>query len=223
MSSATSYVAIEERSGDERTDERAELREIPVALTKGWGGGRIGGPAMHDMMADAAVLGDVHACLSPPEPGDVRYSAAVREEDTFCEGEVLSHRMYREERRPPPGRASRMFRSRISDEDPAIPPLFLAQRADGSWDLTAELAAECGLDLDDLRAAAGEIGHADGERVLATLLVLILAERRLPPDQVLSLKLSLFKGANWWRTVMKGRKPPTGDWKSWAASLIDGA
>ena len=38
MSSATSYVAIEERSENERVEDRAELREIPVALTKGWGG-----------------------------------------------------------------------------------------------------------------------------------------------------------------------------------------
>ncbi len=38
LSSATSYVAIEERPPGERSDLVAELRKIPVALTTGWGG-----------------------------------------------------------------------------------------------------------------------------------------------------------------------------------------
>jgi Mg-chelatase subunit ChlD len=45
MSSATSYVVVQERE-DAETAERAELRRIPVSLTKGWGGlaRRSGGP-----------------------------------------------------------------------------------------------------------------------------------------------------------------------------------
>jgi Ca-activated chloride channel family protein len=38
LSSATSFVAIEERTPQERTSQPAELRRIPVALTGGWGG-----------------------------------------------------------------------------------------------------------------------------------------------------------------------------------------
>ncbi|TNF34045.1 MAG: VWA domain-containing protein [Deltaproteobacteria bacterium] len=38
MSSATSYVAVEVRSEDDRTTAPAELRRVPIALTAGWGG-----------------------------------------------------------------------------------------------------------------------------------------------------------------------------------------
>jgi hypothetical protein len=37
MSSQTSFVAIEERAAADKTTERAELRRVPIALTKGWG------------------------------------------------------------------------------------------------------------------------------------------------------------------------------------------
>ncbi|MEQ8894333.1 MAG: VIT and VWA domain-containing protein, partial [Sandaracinaceae bacterium] len=36
-SSATSYVAVEERADADRTDGPVQLRKIPIALTKGWG------------------------------------------------------------------------------------------------------------------------------------------------------------------------------------------
>ena len=39
MSSATSYVAVEERSAADRSSQPSELRRIPIALTSGWGGG----------------------------------------------------------------------------------------------------------------------------------------------------------------------------------------
>lgn len=45
MSSATSYVAIEERSPEDRIGTQAEMRAIPIALTKGWGGRAAAGGA----------------------------------------------------------------------------------------------------------------------------------------------------------------------------------
>lgn len=38
ISSAASYVAVEERPEGERTEDAAELRKVPIALTVGWGG-----------------------------------------------------------------------------------------------------------------------------------------------------------------------------------------
>src|SRR5205085_2877488 len=38
MSSATSYVAVEERSEADKTTTQAELRRVPIAMTKGWHG-----------------------------------------------------------------------------------------------------------------------------------------------------------------------------------------
>jgi Ca-activated chloride channel family protein len=38
MSSFTSYIAVEERTPNERTEGQAELRRVPLALTRGWGG-----------------------------------------------------------------------------------------------------------------------------------------------------------------------------------------
>ncbi len=47
MSSVASYIAIEERPTDERSDEPVALRRVPIALTTGWGG--------HPLLARQAV------------------------------------------------------------------------------------------------------------------------------------------------------------------------
>src|SRR5262252_3520364 len=38
LSSATSYVAVEERSAEDKTTTQAVLRKVPIAITKGWHG-----------------------------------------------------------------------------------------------------------------------------------------------------------------------------------------
>jgi len=61
LSSATSYVAVEQRSEEEKVSEQAVLRKIPVALTAGWGGhGSVTGRA-----AIGGPMGALRALASP--------------------------------------------------------------------------------------------------------------------------------------------------------------
>ena len=50
LSSATSYVAVEERSASEKTTTQAVLRKIPIAITQGWHGRSSVLPAMAAVM-----------------------------------------------------------------------------------------------------------------------------------------------------------------------------
>jgi len=78
MSSQTSFVAIEERAAADKTTERAELRRVPVALTKGWGeeererGISIGGAASFGAAPGGAALPPrmraAARCFSAPMP-----------------------------------------------------------------------------------------------------------------------------------------------------------
>ncbi len=45
MSSETSFIAVEERDEQDKAKGPAELRQVPVAITRGWGGGALGGGA----------------------------------------------------------------------------------------------------------------------------------------------------------------------------------
>ncbi|UJR85696.1 VIT domain-containing protein [Sandaracinus amylolyticus] len=81
MSSATSYVAVEERAPDARVSEPAQLRRIPVALTSGWGGlstraGAVAGAAM-PMMAPGAMPAPM---APPPAPRAMASMGAPRAE-----------------------------------------------------------------------------------------------------------------------------------------------
>jgi len=82
MSSQTSFIAIEERTAAEKTTDRAELRRVPVALTKGWGeqaegkmskslalGAMAGAPPAMSRMR--AAPGSVRRAMAPMPPADL--------------------------------------------------------------------------------------------------------------------------------------------------------
>ncbi|MEL6177500.1 MAG: VIT domain-containing protein [Myxococcota bacterium] len=56
MTSVTSYVAVETRAHDERSQGEAQLRRVPVALTVGWGGKSVGTPQSVLRMASIQTL-----------------------------------------------------------------------------------------------------------------------------------------------------------------------
>jgi len=63
MSSLASYVAVEERSDADRTQEQAELRKVPVLVTVGWHGlGSIAGRGTALRLQDKLVLYALEAC-----------------------------------------------------------------------------------------------------------------------------------------------------------------
>jgi len=73
LSSRTSFIAIEHRSLEERTLGRPELRRVPIALTRGWGGtdAFLDGATMDRM---AAPMGSL---LSPPSPSRAKPSVSA--------------------------------------------------------------------------------------------------------------------------------------------------
>lgn len=61
LSSATSFVAIEERAEADRPVQPSELRRVPVALTSGWGAVASGGPGLHAVPAGVIRRGSMGA------------------------------------------------------------------------------------------------------------------------------------------------------------------
>ncbi|MBK6900093.1 MAG: hypothetical protein IPH09_12795 [bacterium] len=166
MSSLTSFVAVDRESHVEGT---AELRRVPVALTRGWGGMEqtvcrktlIRQPSffINKAAGRKGVLEDV-GCISRCE--DQPYS---------LDKESLKRNLAR----PAPG-----------DPDLLL-QLVLAQQADGSWRLTRELANAVGAKLKDLKLEAASLTHLDPETAAAVVatrwalqtLAIRLAEREV--------------------------------------------
>jgi Ca-activated chloride channel family protein len=168
MSSQTSFVAVEERSEEERGEiGDAELRRIPVALLRDWHGTDRGlhllslGSALpqrldlRTMMASDQGLswgprmgfaGAAQAAMSPVSP-------------LFAATPMMAD-----------------FESDTRDTSVGDPLTGLAvcQRADGSWTASDVLEEATGLDEKALREAASELGLSgdEGEAVVATMAVL---------------------------------------------------
>lgn len=205
LSRATSYVAIEERPEGERATEAAELRRIPVALTRGWGGLEVA-------------------------PGFQYEHARGRVRSYFVRGGSVSRRPRRGDRTK---MMSVFIREPPSPEytawERSLPPaafalLYHRQNADGSWDLSAEVAELCGNPLPTLREAARAAGSdVKAERVLATLLTLHLI-RRLPTRLQGTMTSVIRKAEEWIRRATDGRKPPGphASWEDWAAAYFVG-
>jgi len=197
MSSATSFVAIEERPAGAQA-QPAELRRIPIALTKGWGGvpaeglaagltgSAMGGPQVAKMMV----------CASPAMPAPAVRGRRRREAaDEFMMEAAFT---------PPPASAApaegttwprRILNSILGGGKGAVPAgedlheslfpgnalleLTSLQRADGSFELTEALAKAAKRKLADLEQAAKALGMDNtlARNVLATLLALEVLEK----------------------------------------------
>jgi hypothetical protein len=189
----TSFVAIEHR--DTPVDGRAELRRVPVALTSGWGGMR--GQRVVDLrfcvaprvaMAAAPMaaaskvrgLWDITLGHGPSAFADAEGDSMPLEE--ACDANAA------------PSRPERFYRvAQALREEAAEPALALRaldslvslQSADGSWDLTPELAEIIGRSMDELeaelRGAPG--GRVVARRVAATSLALEWLEREATAER----------------------------------------
>ena len=174
VSSATSYVAVEERSEDERLDSPAELRRIPIALTVGWGGhGRLTsfGPqptlagAPQPGFADAMMQAELYVAATAPEPRATAAASGLQKVSAAL-GDLFGRR------RPSAGRskpARRIYR-RQADR---LYALLMTQKADGSFRLSEELMRWLAEDLAAVERAARE----HGEAVVATAVAVALFER----------------------------------------------
>lgn len=207
----TSFVAVEERATPLQGE--AQLRRIAVALTRGWGGTddawlgagvplRPGGPPMPPAAFAAAFIPPRPPTSPGPRPPIADFASPLDDEEP--EFTVV----------PVP--------SQVSEGAPAatalrpLDRLVALQRADGSWDLTPELALALGLELSALEAALpGAQGDAAlPRRAWATALALRWLERHAA-DCRDEWRLLARKAESWLQRCPV--RPAEGDWTSAAA------
>ena len=230
MSSVTSFVAVEERPAGEQT-QPAELRRIPVALTKGWGGAgevvlcQMGGAAGPPVMAQAMRCSVASA---PPA------SFAVAEEAAFA---PASSKVARQRAAAKGGVLSSLARGIFGKgqdaeamEAPAtfaLPPgdallaLTALQRADGSFELQEALAKAAQRTLAELEKAAKALNTRDhvARTVLATALAIEILEKQFS-DRRDEWQMIADKAKRW--LAKQNVPPPAGlkDLLEWARSVV---
>jgi Ca-activated chloride channel family protein len=224
VSSATSFVAVEER--ETPVKDRAVLRRVPVALTRGWGGtDRMAGGVPPAPMAAAMVRDAGHEVLA-----DLGMSRVVSERvsalgssgtASLGHGLASGARAFGQVAKDAAG----IFRKRPRSAKPAPPStrrldrLVALQRADGSWDLTEELAAVLGRPLADLEVAlAGASGEPrEARRAWATALALAWLDTR--PEAKVEWELLAEKAEEWLARAPQACRPRGGgSWLSFARS-----
>ncbi len=168
VSSATSYVAVDERPEGERTLAPAELRPIPVALADGWGGMRRTMDGGSPRMAAAQAAFFIAPPAAPTQPGRFPQAGAHS-------GPVMAAKSR--------SRKFAFFKPSAPIEaiaPRAVPPatdrlydLLLTQKADGSFAWSAALQEW----LAPISAEVEKALSTRGEAVVATALALALLER----------------------------------------------
>jgi Ca-activated chloride channel homolog len=187
----TSYVAIEQR--ETPVEGEAVLRKVPIVLTRGWGGMPVG-------LGYGGIGSAMSVTLSAAPAADMAAGMAL-------------HETVREPR-------YRAFRFGGKPATRPLDRLVPLQRADGSWDLTTELAEVVGKKLRHLRKAVrGAQGDAaEAERALATALALEWLQRNAADARDEWLLLAA-KAEIWLRSV-KARPAAGGDWRTLARSVF---
>lgn len=138
MSSLTSFVAVDQESHVEGT---AELRRVPVALTRGWGGM------------------DLHFNMPRIQhQASASFKTGYRMNNVFMDGQLEKCCC-----------ENREYLDTKPDSPDLLLQLMLAQQADGSWRLTRELAKAVGAKLKDLKLEAASLTHLDQDTAAAVV------------------------------------------------------
>ncbi len=167
VSRETSFVAVERRETPVMGEMK--LRRVPIALPAGWGGGERRRPRFVASPA-ASMRGappdQLHAIASSPWSLDVRADYAIVDRpmpDAVVEAgkrSRLSKILERVSSSWPPSSPPPAPQEPSDAERASMHVLVALQYADGHWDLTADLAALLGFDLEQLEAA---IAMASGD------------------------------------------------------------
>lgn len=198
----TSYVAVEER--EVPVQGEMVLRKVPIALTRGWGG-----VAEAEMMADSGICYSIDPSPAPPSPAPPAPARALSaESEELGRGLLAKLKKAGRPRKEALAADIPTFFRRVSvDPGPApvtasaapgglqgdlgsssvrpLDRLVALQRADGSWELTEELAAILGKKLADLeKALSSPTGDAAAaRRAWATALALAWLARNAAAEK----------------------------------------
>ena len=224
MSSATSYVAVEERADADRTQSQAELRKVPIALTTGWGGrGRSSARTVASVVSFAMPAGPPAmpaggakfragrtrnapsmpppmarpaASLAPPPP------APRRPAPTAAYAPEPKAALSRQRAGGGPPASMPVDRAPQGDSDRLF-ELLLGQRADGSFRMTPILEIWLGSRVGAVKAAMATHGDA----LVATAVVVALLHKEASD-----------RTAEWTPAVRKARR-----WLDRQGQQFDGA
>ncbi|MFC1559064.1 VIT domain-containing protein [Gemmatimonadota bacterium] len=216
MSSKTSFVAVEERTEAEKSDERAELRQIPTALTTGWGGLD---QMDHQQAWKSRVLSQSHHCypLQQASPSETLYLA--KKESRGMKKALNRDIPFAETWRDELGHDA--IKGSISDS--IIDRVLLSQNAAGYWDLTEDVLEYCGISRNKFRSLASRIDHTDSIIILATVSVLVTVKSEW--DEVPSVwKHVIQKARKWLTDITKDIDVPEqhGNWEEWGEKVMTG-
>jgi hypothetical protein len=211
VSRYTSFVAVEER--ETPTEGDAQLRRIPVAITRGWHGLS---QVMARMSLDAATALERPKALSgsyleePLESGftpsrDAQRNMSGRRQKVFRVG----HRGKDDTGWSLPTRALPEASAPVAGTGPAqatraVDRVVWLQAADGAWALTDELAKALGWrDAKHLRGSLGTLRSRQEERAAATALALAWLEREAT-DTRDEWRILADKGREWLAKMPEG-------------------
>jgi Ca-activated chloride channel homolog len=174
LSSATSYVAIEERSAADKTTTQAVLRKVPIAITQGWHGR---GSVLPSTAAVMRVGMALPAQASSP-PLEIEFQARASAHDVT--GQLSAKRRLEQAlgmgntladwRAQPPQRVGERQHATTADR---LFELLMTQQADGSFRLSSVLQQWLGQRWPAVKAAAEHHGEA---LVATTVVVALLAQ-----------------------------------------------
>jgi Ca-activated chloride channel family protein len=216
MSSATSFVAVEERAANTQSQPRAELRRIPVALTKGWGAAeREGAPVAYCSMSPASI------------PMAYDLSESTTEEVQECYAEQSPPKRRSKKSRSTAIEQQRLYSEPPQKDDSSRRPadyllaIIVAQQADGSFEASKELCTGTKVSRLDLETAARMLGCDLGlaKSIVATLLALEVFHTKFA-DRIDEWRMLADKAERW---LAKQKVPaPKGfaDLKTWAKSAF---
>lgn len=139
VSRETSFVAVERREMPVTGD--MQLRRVPIALTSGWGGLDRGSTPIQ---LGFSAMRMSAAMLSEPR--------SVREPDLETPSYVPASYLLADAPAAPASRPARGQRTPATSRPAGLDTLVALQAADGSWELTSELAAILGRSVAELEA-----------------------------------------------------------------------
>lgn len=201
LSRATSFVAVQQRTGDERADAPAQLRKIPVALTDGWGGsgGAPRGVVRGAFTGQASVMtksgwaaAPPAAMAPPPAPRMAAPAPASGGRGGMAKKSKARRRMARAESTMDFMEGSMDGSGIGGSASDRLFDLLMTQKADGRFETSAELTAWLGARADRLSDAIAR--HT--EPVAVTALVLALLEREAE-DRESEWRLAADKATAW--------------------------